>query len=67
MKTWILVWLLIYPPAGPNKDVTWEYSREINLTQQECIDLLVEKDIVLKQETLAGNLIGHELYCKEEK
>ena len=66
MKTWILVWFLVYTPAGPNKDVIWESSRETNLTMTQCFELLTEKDVELRQQTLDGNIVGHELYCREE-
>lgn len=67
MKTWVLVWFLIFPPTGPNKDVTWVYNHQGNMTEQECYDLLEEKDTMLKHKALAGDIVGHEVHCKELK
>jgi len=65
MKTWMLVWFLVYPPSEGGTGVTWEYSQEVNLTRQKCFELLVDKDIELTQHTIDGKLVGHQVYCKE--
>jgi len=67
MKTWILVWFLVYAPEGPNKDVTWESVSEADLTMQQCFKLLTMKEAELRQQMLDGKIIGHQLYCKEEE
>jgi hypothetical protein len=64
MKTWTLVWFLVFPP-NDSGDTVWESSRTTDLTRAQCIEQLVEKDQELKNQTLDGNIIGHELYCKE--
>lgn len=66
MKTWILIWFLVFPPAGPNQDVTWETKQEGGLTMTECFDFMVEKDILFKQLKEDGKVIGINLYCKED-
>lgn len=64
MKTWILVWFIMYPPAGPNQDVTWIEFQESNLTRVECFNLLVDKVNELDADE---DVVGHEIYCKEKK
>lgn len=66
MKTWTLVWFLIFPPEGPNKDVTWEATRIPNLTSEQCFAQLAEKDQEYKNLTMSGDVLGHEIYCRNE-
>ncbi len=67
MKTWTLVWFLIFPPAGVNKDVSWEFFSETNLTQEQCFEGLAEKEAEFSQQALDGNIKGFEIYCKGEE
>jgi len=64
MKTWTLVWFLIFPPAGVNKDVTWEFFSEADLTHTQCFESLAEKEAEFSQQALDGNIKGFEIYCK---
>ncbi len=67
MKTWILIWFLVYPPAGPNQDVTWETVQHGGLTMQDCFEQMAEKDVQFKLLHEDGKVIGIQLYCKEDK
>jgi hypothetical protein len=62
---WILVWIVVFPPAGPNQITTWEYSQEAVETMEECFGKMVERDVQLKDRAEAGEIMGHEIYCKE--
>lgn len=67
MKTWTLVWFLVFPPAGVNKDVTWEYFHEKDVTYKSCIAQVAEKVAQYDQELLDGNILGYEAYCKDQR
>ena len=66
MKTWTLVWFLVFPPTDDGKN-TWEYSREINLTMEQCFAKLADKDDQYNTDALDGKIVGHEIYCKDER
>ena len=65
MKTWTLVWFLIFPPndAGEAK---FEMHSIANLSSQQCFEMLAEKDNQFLEEAHDGKLAGHEIYCREE-
>ncbi len=67
MKTWILVWFLVFPPAGPNQDITWQTFQDGGLTMSACFELMGEKDVEFKQLKEDGKVIGVQLYCKEDE
>lgn len=64
MKTWTLIWLLVYPPSDDGL-LGWHSSREHNLTQTECHALLDEKEAEWVGQLAAGEIVGYEIYCKE--
>ena len=67
MKTWTLVWFLVFPPEGPNQDVTWEAAKLTNLTRTECFEQLADKDQEYRDLINSGDAVGHEVYCRNEK
>ena len=67
MKTWTLVWFLIFPQTEVNKDVTWEFFSESELTQTQCFDAWVEKEAEFSQQVLEKNILGFQIYCKGEE
>ena len=67
MKTWTLVWFLVFPPEGPNKDVTWESGREINMTYSACVAEVAEKEAKYYGYMSDKSVVGYEVYCREQK
>lgn len=67
MKTWTLVWFLIFPPEGSNPNFTWEATQINKLTMEECFSQLAEKDNTFRERTLTGEIAGSELYCKDQR
>jgi hypothetical protein len=66
MKTWTLVWFLVFPPNDDGL-TTWEYSKTTDLTQSECFAELAELDMQYRLMAMEGLVSGHEIYCKEEE
>lgn len=62
MKTWTLVWFLVFPPNDSGQ-TTWELHKHENITRQECFHLLAEYDAEFKERALDGDIRGHEIYC----
>lgn len=62
---WILVWMVVFPPAGPNKDITWESHSQPDMTYAQCFDLLAEKDQEFRMRADKGEVLGHEIYCRD--
>ena len=62
MKTWTLVWFLVFPPNDAGQ-TEWSLNTEKNLTRQECFHLLAEKDAQFKEDAMDGKIRGHEIYC----
>jgi hypothetical protein len=67
MKTWTLVWFLVFPPQAGDTEVTWNLLQQSDLTNSQCFELLVEKDVELRTLTEDRKLAGYEVYCKEDK
>jgi len=65
LDKWTLIWILVFPPAGVNKPTTWEYSLEKDLTMEECFAQLAVKDAEYKELTASGEILGHEIYCRD--
>lgn len=63
MKTWTLVWFLVFPPNDAGQ-TTWELHTQGDLTRQQCFHLLAEKDADFKEDAMDGEIMGHEIYCK---
>lgn len=67
MKTWTLVWFLVFPPEGPNQDITWESIHENDLTQQQCLDRKEKNKRNFEHKLANGELVGFEIYCKDNR
>lgn len=65
MKTWTLVWFLIMPPTE-GSNITWEYGQNTNMTFEECSSQLVTDDTAYRLMAQKKEIIGHEIYCREE-
>ena len=63
MKTWTLVWFLVFP-ANDSGKVEWELHKAENITRQECFVQLAAKDAEFKEQAMDGIIAGHEIYCK---
>lgn len=60
MKTWILIWVVMYP-QNDSGQYQWKYYDQANLTYNECVQLLAKKQ---KEIPLLKNYVGHKIYCK---
>ena len=65
MKTWALIWYLVFPPAGPNQDVTWEAGIQGDLTESVCRSTQVEEELNYEHKLANGDIVGFEIYCKD--
>jgi hypothetical protein len=63
MKTWTLVWFLVFPPNDSGQ-VEWElHTAEMN-SRQACFVQLAAKDAEFREAAMDGKIAGHEIYCK---
>lgn len=63
MKTWTLVWFLVFPPNDSGQ-VEWELHTAEAATQGQCFEWLAAKDAEFREDALEGEIAGHEIYCK---
>ena len=63
MKTWTLVWFLVFPPNDAGQ-TTWELHSATDITEQTCYEWMAAKDEEFRMDVLDGKIIGHEIYCK---
>jgi len=66
MKTWVLVWILVFPPEGVNKPTTWEFKSTQGMTMEQCFSELAEMDQNFKMLAQEGEILGHEIYCRDK-
>lgn len=66
MKIWTLVWFLVFPPSDDGLSL-WEASKESNLTQEQCFSSLAENNVRFEHLQASGDIVGFEIYCKEEQ
>lgn len=63
MKTWTLVWFLVFPPNDAGQ-VEWELHTAEFEARSECFVQLAAKDEEFREQAMDGVIAGHEIYCK---
>lgn len=66
MKTWTLVWFLVFPPNDSGQ-VEWELHTADTSGETECNLQLAAKDKELEQQVLQNELSGYNIYCNAPK
>lgn len=66
MKTWTLVWLLIFPPNDSGQANFEEHRVQLD-TFSECVEQLAERDEQFRNDTAEGKLWGHTIYCRDNR
>lgn len=63
MKTWTLVWFLVFPPNDAGM-ARWEMHSQPDMTYSACVKLLAQKDAEYREDAELGEIMGHTIHCE---